>query len=123
MTGARNSILELILDSKSPISANDLHKQLNQSSNIDLATVYRTLKMFDEKGIIRTIRVDGETAYYEKSCEHNPLHAHFHCEVCGTIECLDPFGFDESSAFLRMARGKQVSSVELVIKGRCSRCA
>jgi len=123
MTEARSRILDLILDSNSPQTANDLHKQLSDDTSIDLATVYRALKIFNEKGLVRTIHIDGDTAYYEKSCRHNPLHAHFLCESCGAVECLNPFGFDESSAFIRMAQGKEISKVELVIKGRCAKCA
>lgn len=122
LTDARSKILDLILMSKSPQTANDLHKKLSDDNSLDLATVYRALKVFNEKGLVRTIHIDGDTAYYEKSCKHNPLHAHFHCESCGTVECLDPFGFDESSAFIRMAEGKEISKVELVIKGRCQEC-
>ena len=121
MTAARTKLLDLILDSKAPQTANGLHKKIKNET--DLATVYRSLKVFAEKGLVRAINLDGDTVYYEKACEHNPLHAHFYCEDCGDVECLDPFGFEESSAFIRMAKNKQINSVELIIKGRCSRCA
>jgi len=121
-TEARSKLLELILESASPLTANDLHKQLSDNKSTDLATVYRALKVFVEKELVRVIHIDGDTAYYEKSCKHNPLHAHFHCESCGAVECLHPFGFDESTAFLRMAKDKEISSVELVLKGRCAQC-
>ncbi|ADD69242.1 ferric uptake regulator, Fur family [Denitrovibrio acetiphilus DSM 12809] len=122
MTDARSKILNILLESETPLTANELHIAVSDSSSIDLATVYRALKVFVEKGLARALHIDGETIYYEKACEHNPLHAHFHCEVCGAVECLNPFGFDESSAFMKMAKDKEISSVELVIKGRCSKC-
>jgi Fur family ferric uptake transcriptional regulator len=119
-TESRQRILNFILDSKAPISANKLHKAIG--GNIDLATVYRSLKTFTDKGLVRTIRTDDDRIYYEKSCEHNPLHAHFYCESCGNVECLKPFGFEESSLFMSMAKERDVRGVELVIKGRCKTC-
>lgn len=123
MTAPRSRLLTLILDSTSPVTANDLHEAVSADSHIDLATVYRTLKVFAEKGLVRAVNIDGDTTYYEKSCVHNPLHAHFYCVECGKVECLDPYGFDESAAFLKMAKNKNITSVELVLKGRCSKCA
>lgn len=104
------------------MTANDLHLKLSKDINSDLATVYRSLKLFTEKGLARAINPDGDRVYYEKSCVHNPLHAHFYCENCGDIECLNPFGFNESASFLNMAKGREINSVELIIKGRCGKC-
>jgi len=119
-TGPRQMVLDKILASVSPVNANQLHEGLGRE--IDLATVYRSLKTFQEKGLVRTIRIADDSVYYEKSCEHNPLHAHFYCEECKGVQCLKPFGFEESSSFMQMAEGKKVASVELIIKGRCERC-
>jgi len=123
MTEARNRMLNIILENESPITASDLHKKLSAESSADLATVYRSLKVFTEKGLARAVNIDSDTVYYEKACEHNPLHAHFYCENCGKVECLDPFGFNESAAFMKMAKDKEINTVELVLKGRCTKCA
>jgi len=123
MTSARTCLLDIILVSKTPLTANSLHEKLSEQVKTDLATVYRALKVFTEKGLVRAINLDGDTVYYEKSCEHNPLHAHFYCEGCGDIECLDPFGFDESASFIKMAKDKDINSVELILRGRCQSCS
>lgn len=120
-TEARESILRLILDSDAPVTANDLHLRLIDTG-VDLATVYRALKLFTEKGLVRAVHAEGGHVFYEKSCEHNPPHAHFYCESCGKLECMKPFGFDESSAFIKMAKDRDIRSVELILKGRCEIC-
>lgn len=122
ITDARSKILDTLLDCKTPVSAGQLHSMLPESAQTDLATVYRTLKTLCDKGIARAVSIDGDTVYYEKSCVHNPLHAHFFCESCKKVECLHPFGFDESAAFFNMAEGNAVKSVELLLKGRCREC-
>ncbi len=122
MTDARSRLLDILLDSGSPVSANELHKRLSKETTTDLATVYRALKVFTEKGLARAVNIDGDTVYYEKACEHNPLHAHFYCESCGHVECLNPFGFEESASFLSMAKNKQIKTIDMVLKGRCEQC-
>ncbi|TCK62117.1 Fur family transcriptional regulator [Seleniivibrio woodruffii] len=120
-TEARETILRMILESDRPLSANELHSVV-RDRGIDLATVYRALKLFTEKGLVRPVHTDGGLSFYEKSCEHNPPHPHFVCEGCGQIECLKPYGFDESALFMKMGRQKEVRSVELVLKGWCETC-
>lgn len=122
MTEARSRLLDILLESKAPISANRLHELTSKETSVDLATVYRALKVFTEKGLARAVNIDGDTIYYEKACEHNPLHAHFYCENCGNVECLDPFGFEESASFLSMAKDKKINTVDMVLKGRCAEC-
>jgi len=121
-TEAREKILDVILSAEVPFTANELHLMLADRSNIDLATVYRTLKKFADKNVVRTFSIEGDMVYYEKSCEHNPLHAHFFCEKCRKVECLKPYVFSEKASFMSMASDKEIKSVDLILKGRCSRC-
>ncbi|MGE4318876.1 MAG: Fur family transcriptional regulator [Deferribacterales bacterium] len=120
-TESREELLRLILDSESPMTASDLHNMVKDKGT-DLATVYRALKVFTEKGLVRTVHAEGSQVFYEKSCEHNPPHPHFFCESCGKLECMKPYGFDESALFMRLAKDRDVRSVELVMKGRCTVC-
>lgn len=121
-TEARENILRIILSSERPLTANELHLMV-RGTGTDLATVYRVLKVFVDKGIARTVHADSSHVFYERSCEHNPLHPHFYCEKCGRLECLSPYGFDESVKLMSMAKGRDVHSVEIIFKGRCDKCA
>lgn len=121
-TEARENILKLILSSDRPLTANDLHLMVRETGT-DLATVYRVLKVFLDKGIVRTVNADSSHVFYEKSCVHNPLHPHFYCEQCGRLECLNPYGFNESVKLMDMAKDREIHSVEIIFKGRCDKCA
>jgi len=121
-TEAREEILRVMLDSERPLTANDLHLRVKELG-IDLATVYRALKLFTEKGLVRPVNADGSHIFYEKACEHNPPHPHFFCSECGKLECMPPYGFEETLCFTKMAKNRDISSVELIIKGRCVECA
>jgi Fe2+ or Zn2+ uptake regulation protein len=123
ITERREKILSLILASKSPLSAKDLHERANSESNIDLVTVYRVVSLLKEKGLVREILGDSGTAFYEKACVHNPVHPHFHCEKCGRVFCLEPLSFEEGLILGRVGRGCVIRSVSLDVKGVCEKCA
>jgi Fur family ferric uptake transcriptional regulator len=52
---------------------------------IGLATVYRTLELFCEEGILQKFNLPGEAARYEMLVEDNDVHYHYICLGCGKI--------------------------------------
>lgn len=81
-TKQREGVLNILENTSSPLTANDLYNQLNSSTSpIWLSTVYRTLELFVEKGlVIKTSVLEGDMAYYELS-----RHGHRHYAVC--VDC------------------------------------
>jgi Fe2+ or Zn2+ uptake regulation protein len=112
----------MILGSDRPYSAKDLHDMASEKGNIDLVTVYRVVSLLLENGLIREIKGDSGTAYYEKACEHNPVHPHFHCGECGKVYCLEPLTFEEGLILGRVGKNFRIRSVSLDIKGVCEKC-
>jgi Fur family ferric uptake transcriptional regulator len=80
-TKSRLAILAVFDSAKKPLSAESV---IEAVPTIDQATVYRTLKSFKEKGIIRPIDLRHNHAHYELAdSEH---HHHLICIQCGRIE-------------------------------------
>ena len=63
----------------------------------DAVTVYRTLNTFTDKQLVHRVRGEDRTWRYALSGKASPRqpqqpahsHAHFVCETCGTVECLE----------------------------------
>ncbi len=123
ITERRELILSLILAAERPVSAKDLHEMATEKGSVDLVTVYRVISLLLEKGLIREIIGDSGTSFYEKACEHNPVHPHFHCGECGQVYCLEPLTFEEGLILGRVGKGFRIASVSLDIKGVCEKCA
>jgi len=49
---------------------------------ISLATVYNCLETLTECGLVKTVNLERGPARY---CSNLEAHAHFHCEMCGTV--------------------------------------
>ena len=112
----RLSILEYLQNTSAHPSASKIFSDLNSSiPSLSRATVYNTINLFLEKGIVIPVQVDGVEARYDLS---EPHHAHFHCLGCGTI-------FDIPSGEIAIPEGLKgfdVQEAQLHYKGLCPRC-
>jgi Fe2+ or Zn2+ uptake regulation protein len=88
--------------------------------NASLPTVYSTLELLGELGMVRRLVARSGAALYDPRTHE---HQHAVCRKCGRVEDLD-VGVDSVRA-LRAARrrGFEPSDAELVISGLCSECA
>jgi Fe2+ or Zn2+ uptake regulation protein len=88
--------------------------------NAALPTVYATLELFEELGIVRRVAAGGGATLWDP---RGDKHQHTVCRGCGAVEDLD-VGID-NERLIRAARrrGFRASSTELVVSGLCARCA
>lgn len=122
MTPQRKLILETILKRNDHVSSEELYARVKKKdSSIGQATVYRTLKLLNEAGIIEPLDfADGVTRYepsYGK--EH---HDHLICEKCGkNIEILDET-IEKRQENIAKKHGFILCSHKMYLYGLCSDC-
>jgi Fur family ferric uptake transcriptional regulator len=122
-TAIRKEVLQLFLKNKGrALSSKEIEEALGQADRI---TLYRTLKTFEQSGVIHQA-VDGTgTAKYAlclddcSTHEHHDEHAHFHCLRCGKTICLE--GNIEPK--VKVPEGYRVHHAHLVLEGECAECA
>lgn len=120
-TANRMLVLDYLLELKSSISLTDLELSL---ASFDRVTLYRTLKTFEERGLVHKIE-DGmgvtKFAICQDSCEagmHHDLHVHFYCHSCKQTFCLPKTQIPE----VKLPDHYQRQEMELIVKGICSAC-
>jgi Fe2+ or Zn2+ uptake regulation protein len=86
--------------------------------NVSLPTIYATLELFEELGMVRRVQRAGTSLFDPRT----DVHHHLICTVCGAIEDLD--AELDTSALERAAdsRGFGRERVEAVVHGRCAAC-
>lgn len=89
---------------------------------MDIATVYRTLQQFKQKGVVREFLGNDGTVNYEYVVANVPAHPHFQCEKCQGLICLDALGFDDALYFSNMAGRHQIHSISITLSGVCEEC-
>jgi len=124
-TRQKQSLLQLLIESDIHLSAAEIQKNLKEDPT-SIATIYRSLKVFSEAGIIREINADG-TGYYEmKLFSGKPMHIHFRCQKCNKIIDIDSKKIDAEYLKLNMKIEKdnelEIYDSNIVFVGICSSC-
>jgi Fur family ferric uptake transcriptional regulator len=115
-------VLELLLQQNSAISLSDIEKSLQTADRI---TIYRTLKTFEQSGLIHSIEDGTGTSKYALCVEdcsthkHRDMHVHFYCNSCKETFCLP----DHKIPDISLPAGFAPAEINLVVKGICENCA
>ncbi|MBS1665547.1 MAG: transcriptional repressor [Bacteroidetes bacterium] len=122
VTGGRKKILELFLQQEGALSHSDIERKAGEK--FDRVTVYRTLQVFLEKGLIHSIPTSDNSIRYalcKEDCSgghHHDDHVHFICNTCGNTVCLEGV----SIPAIRLPRGYSADQVEMLVSGVCKSC-
>lgn len=121
-TPNRILVLRELLKTKHPLSLGDLEAELGYS--VDKASIFRVLELFSEKELTHVIE-DGSRALKYEVCHSeghhsaSDQHAHFYCEKCGTVSCLEDVKFPD----IDLPADYRVKSINLMFKGLCPKCS
>jgi len=75
LTDQRKLIAKIMSESASHPDVDELHKKVNKlDSKISIATVYRTVKLFEEAGIVEKHDFKGNKSRYEQAPEEHHDH-------------------------------------------------
>jgi Fe2+ or Zn2+ uptake regulation protein len=86
--------------------------------NVSLPTIYATLDLLEELGMVRRVQRAGTTLFDPRTDSHH----HLICTSCGSIEDLDS-DLDTGALERAAARhGFEHERIEAVVHGRCARC-
>ena len=97
LTDQRKLIAKVMSDSKDHPDVDELYKRVSKiDSKISIATIYRTVKLFEESGILTKHDFRGGKARYEELSESH--HDHYFCNqfslVCQLNSLLLTFFFN-----------------------------
>ena len=75
LTEQRKLVTKVMSESKDHPDVDELHKRVNKlDSKISIATVYRTVKLFEESGIVAKHDFKGNKARYEETTQEHHDH-------------------------------------------------
>jgi Fur family ferric uptake transcriptional regulator len=124
MTAQRRLLVGIIQDSPRHLDAARLLEiARKQDPDIDRATVYRTLALLKNRGLIDELdlmHIEGEKHYYE--AKTNRDHCHMACFRCGAIMEYASSSFEKLKKEMVKQSGFQIRVVRLEVGGFCKRC-
>ncbi len=127
MTPQRKEILQIFVDHSDyhHMSAEDVYGILREKkSEIGLATVYRSLDLLSELGILIKMEFGDGCARYELNTSDPKIHHHHHliCLKCKKVIEFEEDLLDELEADVAKKSGFQILNHEVKFFGYCSDC-
>ena len=115
VTSQRLDIAEYVLREPQHVSAEQILAAMRQrGSRVSKATVYNTMNLFSEQGLVRTVEVDPERLYYDSTTEP---HHHFYNVDTGELTDI-PADQVHLALDTALPDGTEQAGVEIVIRIR-----
>ncbi|WP_447984295.1 Fur family transcriptional regulator [Nitrospira sp. Nam74] len=122
LTRPRKAILQVLQRSQYPLSASEVDARLKQATiAVDLVTVYRTLTVLKELGLVSQVEFQEGQFRYEvrHGREH---HHHIRCRGCGRIADLMLCPLKKLTALVERETSFLVEGHALEFFGWCPKC-
>lgn len=119
-TPQRLAIFRLLAGDPSHPSAEDVFRRLKpQLPSLSLGTVYRTLELLEQHGLLNRVPTGGDTARFDANLDD---HHHLICVRCRSVRDVDvddlPMPFDPPEEL----HGYRVLGQRLQVTGLCRAC-
>lgn len=126
MTPQRKEVLQIFLDHPGEhLNAEDVHDILRKrKSDIGLATVYRSLELLSDLGILLKLKLDDRFSSYEINTTDPTMHHHHHliCTNCDKIIEFEDDLLEELEQKIESQLGFHVLNHEVKFFGHCKEC-
>lgn len=118
-TSMRILVYDFLASQQAALSLSEIEAHFEYA---DRVTIYRTLKTFEEKGIVHSIQENVTTRY--KLCHddcneetHKDWHLHFYCKICKQTTCREDYIFPE-----HLKGNLRIDEIRFFAKGICENC-
>jgi Fur family ferric uptake transcriptional regulator len=121
ITPFRLDVIDIFIKAGHAMSSAELEEMLE---NPDRITLYRTLKSFEDKGVIHRA-IDGTLTQKYALCDphcdehhHHDEHVHFHCQLCENTFCLEGVYVPK----VTLPNGFKINQTDMIVNGVCEKC-
>ena len=121
ITPQRKLVLSILVGADGHLDAHDIYERgRRQGFHLSLATVYRTLNVLKETGVVRELHLDDEHHHYE--LDDRDGHSHLVCLGCGRVIEVDSSAFAEAARVTGEAHSFEIASAQVELAGYCANC-
>ncbi|KAF0108137.1 MAG: Fur family transcriptional regulator peroxide stress response regulator [Anaerolineaceae bacterium] len=121
LTKQRQLALDVLQESAEHLDAEAVYARAKaRDPKISIATIYRTLALLKEAGLVEENRLGEEHAHFEAT--RSTPHYHFTCLRCGRVIEFDTPQVQEAIQSFCTREKIQLVSVQLLLSGYCALC-
>jgi len=122
LTPQRELVLSVLHEMEGLAGAEEIYRRVQAlSTAVDISTVYRTLDLLQEFGVVAVVDgADGQRRY-ELTAGRTP-HVHLVCSRCGAVISADQAPVRGLADTLRAAYGFELDLKRISLSGLCPAC-
>lgn len=119
-TAARISVLNILLSADHALTHAEIEQALDKKDGeIERVTLYRVLDWLTHQGLAHKVIGADRVSRFNAQSHPAPRHAHFNCNDCGKVFCLE----NMNPVFaVTLPRGFQLDKAEVSLQGLCPHC-
>src|SRR5947208_13086373 len=120
LTAQRQAIIETAFGTRQHFTAEQLLEWSRQRDrSVSRATVYRTLPLLTESGLVREMDFGKDYKFYDPNYADHPHHSHLICGDCEKIVEFEDEKLDKLENEITAKLGFRIKSQRLQITGTC----
>jgi Fur family transcriptional regulator, ferric uptake regulator len=120
VTGQRRAIIDTVFSTTEHFTAEQLLDwSRRRDASVSRATVYRTLPLLTESGLVREMDFGKDHKFYDPNYADHPHHSHIICQDCERIVEFESERIAELESEIVQQLGFSVASQQLRITGSC----
>jgi Fur family ferric uptake transcriptional regulator len=120
VTAQRRVIIEIVFGTNRHFTADELLAwSRKRDRSVSRATVYRTLPLLTESGLVREMDFGKEYKFYDPNYAEHPRHNHIICQDCQKIVEFDSERLEQLEAEIGRRLGFSVTAHRLQITANC----
>lgn len=121
-TPEREEVVREVFSRHDHFTADDLYLGLREKNScISRASIYRTLPLLTDAGLVDEVFTKGGVTYYEHTYGHED-HCHLRCLVCGRVDEFSESSLEGLDRRLAKRLGYVVTGHRLEVNGVCPDC-
>lgn len=121
VTQPRIGVLATLLDAPRALTHHEVEQRVRRALPVDRVTVYRVLDWLVSNRLAHRIAGDDRVWRFNAVAGgHADEHAHFKCNDCGRVICLEDVATPRRIA---LPAGYRSQQVDVTVKGLCAACS
>lgn len=121
LTPQRQLVLEAVQDLEHATPDEILAHVRDRASGVNISTIYRTLELLEEIGLVTHTHLSHGAPTYHSSAV--PKHVHLVCRSCKSVYDIDPEVVQPLVTRLQEDEGFDTDVAHLTIFGLCRKCS
>ncbi len=122
MTSQRQAIIDTVFGTEEHFTAEQLLEWAREKdSSVSRATVYRTLPLLMESGLVQELNLGKDYKYYDPNYTDHPHHNHIICQDCEKIVEFEDEKLEQLEEEISKQLGFSLRTQKLQISASCDK--